>query len=189
MKVSALVALGVSLSACSSSSSSSGVPDAGATLTDDSGPGGSSPGQDAGTSVDAAPGDDAQPPVAEGGTLTGHQARIVLEIPADYKGTLSKLDLVYNKTPQFIGPPTGTLYEGTPSGLAAGQPLTVIGDATGASGSYYVVAVLYMKGGGTFVPMPGVDYVGETSSPVVFTGAPIDLGSLAITVAPDDGGL
>lgn len=129
------------------------------------------------------------PPAADASSAAGHAARIVLQIPAGYTGTLAKLDLVYNATPQLLGPPTGTLYEGTPTGVAAGMPLTVTGDATGVRGDYYVVAVLYMQGGGTFVPKPGVDYVAESPAPIAFDGTAIDLGTLPVVVAPADGGL
>jgi hypothetical protein len=46
-----------------------------------------------------------------------------------------------------------------------------------------------MQGGGVFVPKAGVDYVGETTSPVAFDGDAIDLGTLAVILDPADGGL
>jgi hypothetical protein len=33
----------------------------------------------------------------------------------------------------------------------------------GLSGGYHVVVVLYMEGGGTFQPLPGVDYMAASA--------------------------
>jgi hypothetical protein len=181
MKPRFVFSISLLLAACSSSSPSPGGPDsvdaaasgAGSSTDSDSGSGGPASASSSGGATAPA----------------GHDATIVLLIPPDYIGTLAKLDLAYNRTAAFLGPPTGTLYEGTPGGIAAGQPLTVVGDATGVSGSYFVVAILYMKGGGVFVPSPGVDYVGETASPVAFDGNAISLGTLPVIIAPADGGL
>jgi hypothetical protein len=72
--------------------------------------------------------------------------------------------------------------------VTAGESLTINASASGLNGAYYVVAVLYMQGGGAFSPSAGIDYEAQTSGQMTFTGSAIDLGTLALTLVPADGG-
>jgi len=121
--------------------------------------------------------------------LPANDAQLVLTVPASFTGTTRELDVVVTPTLPIAGPPAGILYQAESPVLTAGQSLTIHGDATGISGSYYVVAVLYMQGGGEFSPTPGKDYEAQSSSTAKFDGAAIDLGTMALTLAGSDGGM
>jgi hypothetical protein len=89
----------------------------------------------------------------------------------------------------IAGPPAGVLFQSsTAPAVTAGQPLVVHGDATGITGDYYVVAVLYMQGGGQFSPKPGVDYDAFGAQKVHFAGAAIDLGAMKLVLDGADAG-
>lgn len=109
-------------------------------------------------------------------------------VPASFSGTPRQLLVAaFDQFPP-AGPPAGILYQGNPM-LSAGHAVKVSGDGTGLSGTKYVLAVLYMQGGGQLQPMAGVDYV---SAPVQvsFNGQPVDFGTLALMLLPGgDGGM
>lgn len=108
-------------------------------------------------------------------------------VPSDFKGTPRQLLVAAFDSFPVTGPPAGILYQGTPA-ITPGASLQLTADATGLSGSKYVLAVLYVQGGGQFSPMPGVDYASAPES-VTFTGKAMDLGTLTLAVVPAvDGG-
>ncbi len=112
---------------------------------------------------------------------------MTVDVPTDFKGTPRQLLVAAFDQVPVTGPPAGILYQGTPS-IAAGASLQLSADATGLSGSKYVIAVLYMQGGGQFSPTPGVDYESHPET-VTFAGKPMMLGPLNLALVPlDDGG-
>ncbi len=121
-------------------------------------------------------------------SVPGNDAQLVLTIPANFTGTTRELDVVVTPTLPIAGPPAGILYQAESPVVTAGQSLTIHGDATGISGSYYVVAILYMQGGGQFSPTPGKDYEAQSSATMKFDGKAIDLGTLSLSIAGSDGG-
>lgn len=149
------------LAACSATSTSS-EPDA------------ASPPHDAGADTSATP---------DAGS-TKALATLKLSIPADYVGTPRQLNVVLVDRLPVAGPPSSILYQESAPQLAAGQTLTVRGDASGVHGSFYVVVVLYMQGGGSFSPKAGVDYTVASADKVTFGGAAIDLGAMDLVKAP-----
>jgi hypothetical protein len=173
---------------CSSSSSTPGAQEneAGASAGgshggQDASAGSSGSGQEAGSS-DAG---DASTGTPAGGAV---DAKLVLDVPPSYHGAPRELDVVVVPQLPVAGPPAGILYQAKNPTIAAGQALTIHGDASGISGSNYVVVVLYMQGGGTFSPMPGVDYEAQSSMPAAFDGKPVDLGTMHLELVSADGG-
>jgi hypothetical protein len=118
---------------------------------------------------------------------TGAATTVIVQVPASFTGTPRQLLVAAFAHFPVTGPPDGVIYQGTPS-LTPGQPLHLSGDASGLHGSENVLAVLYVQGGGQFSPQPGVDYASAPEQ-VVFTGKPIDLGTLTLAIVPvADGG-
>lgn len=162
----ALIALG----ACSSDATHS-TADAAATAD------GARPvpgGRDAPAAPDAAP---AIPDAAVGSMLA-------LAVPATYTGTPRELAVVGTKKVPIAGPPDVVFVVDNMPAPVAGQTMHLTLDTSGASGDLYVVAVLYQQGGGQYSPESGVDYVAQSASTFHFTGAPIDLGTLDLALAP-----
>ena len=84
----------------------------------------------------------------------------------------------------IAGPPSFVFVTDMMPAPVAGQTLHLQLDASSANGDLYVVAVLYQTGGGQFSPKSGVDYVAQSAMKFHFTGAPIDLGTLDLALAP-----
>lgn len=106
-----------------------------------------------------------------------------LSVPADFKGEATRLIVAaFSKLPVAGPPDGGILYQDNAPKITPGGTLVIAGDATGITGAYYVLAVLYVKGGGSFAPKDGVDYDAATSAPIAFDGKPVDAGSLSLAV-------
>jgi hypothetical protein len=117
-----------------------------------------------------------------------HDATLTLEVPATLIGTPRQLDVVAFSSLPIKGPPAAVLYERASPAVTPGVPIVVRGDVTGVTGELYVVAVLYMNGGGQFSPKAGVDYAAYGTKTVRFDGAAMDLGSMKLTLEAVDGG-
>ena len=170
--------LALCLVACSASSSPSVADDAGATVVD-SGIDSASSSSDASAGHDSA---DAATPV-EAGSIPANDAKLVLNIPASFTGTTRELDVIVSSSVPVAGPPAGILYQKENPTVTAGEALTFDGDATGIDGSYYVVVVLYMQGGGQFTPTNGVDYETQSTAKITFSGSAVDLGTMSLQLA------
>jgi hypothetical protein len=117
------------------------------------------------------------PDAAVGSALT-------LVVPATYAGTPRQLAVVGANSVPIAGPPAAVFLIDDAPAPVAGQAMHLELDTSGASGDLYVVAVLYQEGGGQFQPEPGVDYVAQSAASFHFTGAPMELGSLDLALAP-----
>jgi protoheme ferro-lyase len=94
-----------------------------------------------------------------------------ISLPDGYSGTPAKLLVTLASNLPVMGPPAAVLVEisnadsdGDGLGdveriLNSSRDLTLAIADVGLSGSYHVVVALYMEGGGTFQPVPGVDYM------------------------------
>lgn len=107
-----------------------------------------------------------------------------LSVPDDFAQTPSKIIVgLYESLPPQ-GPPLGILAiieDGIE--LGAGMPHELTLDDVDQSGNYFVYVALYNEGGGTFQPVPGVDYIGTTASKVSFKGDALNLGAIELKVA------
>ena len=178
---SAAVAVAVSLLplGCSSSPATEPADDAGTPPPSAS----SSPPADAGKDVSAPPGMS-----ADAGSTSSSAPPLVLEVPATFKGTPRELDVVVTATLPIAGPPAAILYQQKSPTVTAGASLSVPADATGVKGNYYVVAVLYMQGGGQFSPTSGIDYEAQSAKTFTFTGSSLDLGTMSLALVGADAG-
>ena len=162
-----LAALALALAACGSDGKTStpdaprAAPDAPAATPDASPP-------------DAAV---ASPDAAPGSTLT-------LDVPASYSGAPRELAVIGVKQVPVGGPPDAIFLADNQPMPVAGQAMALTLDTSAATGDLYVVAVLYQQGGGQFTPKSGVDYVAQSAHTFHFTGAPMSLGTLTLTLAP-----
>jgi hypothetical protein len=162
----------------------------GTTTSSNSTDGGASAQQDAGTETHDSGGTGS--PSDSGATSdagTSHDAAtsastLSIKIPANFTGTTRQLSVVVEAQLPPAGPPAGILYQANSPVLVAGQKLDVALDATGISGDYFVLVVLYMQGGGNFSPKSGVDYQVATTAKVHFDGGAHNLGELDLVLAP-----
>jgi hypothetical protein len=139
---------------------------------------------DTGGTPDAAPAPpDAAPPDASPCAAAGAVCGRVV-VPNDFTGTPKKLFIgLYDALPP-AGPPKSTLYSADLTSVTPGQALDVIVTDFPDTGSFHAYVVLYVEGGGTFVPVSGKDYVGETGAITFDPAGPVDLGDVALSLAP-----
>ncbi len=111
-----------------------------------------------------------------------------ISLPDDFSGTPSKLLVTLASSLPVLGPPAAVLVEisnadsdGDGIGdveriLNSSRDLTLAIEDVGLTGSYHVVVALYMEGGGTFQPVPGIDYMAASGKMDLGQGqAKIDL--------------
>jgi hypothetical protein len=58
--------------------------------------------------------------------------------------------------------------------LAAGETVQLRMTDQGLTGTYYILGVVFMPGGGYAIPVPGVDYSGIVTTTYALTGAPVN---------------
>jgi hypothetical protein len=134
-------------------------------------------------------GPDLSVPPADLAMKAAAPATISISVPATFTGTATQLIVAAFDSFPVAGPPAGVLYQAPNPTVTAGQTLMVTGDAGALTGDKYVLAVLYMQGGGTLSPKPGVDYA-SAGSKVTFTGKAVTVGPLVLAKIPGgDGGI
>lgn len=172
----AVVVMAAAAMACSSSSSGGGTSadDGGVTSHD-----GSAAGNDASTADASATSDASTTPDA----AVAAKAAVKIKVPSTYTGTARQIVLVVEDSLPPMGPPAGILLQQNTPAVTAGGTLSLEGDPSGLNGDYYVLAVLYMQGGGMLSPKAGVDYVAQSAAKVHFDGKSIDLGELDLALA------
>ena len=111
---------------------------------------------------------------------------LTIAVPSSLSGTPRQLVIAAFDQFPVAGPPAGILYQGSPA-IMAGKSVTVSGDATGLSGAKYVLAVLYMQGGGQLAPTANVDYVSAPQQ-VTFGGGAVATAPFALMLLSPDGG-
>ncbi|MCA9675286.1 MAG: hypothetical protein KC464_09650, partial [Myxococcales bacterium] len=111
-------------------------------------------------------------------------SHLTVHVPDDFAGTTRQLVVVYHPQPTLSGAPTGSLYQANAPALTAGADVDLAVDPLGVTGTYYVTTVLYMVGGGQFVPASGIDYLATSTTSFEFDGGPMDLGAIDLALAP-----
>lgn len=107
-----------------------------------------------------------------------------LNVPADLMGTPKSLAVVGYKMLPPMAPDAIFQFGGPVTDIKPGATVPVkIADVT-QMGQFYVVAVLFMEGGGVMAPKPGVDYQGMSAMPVDFTGAPATTDPITLMITP-----
>jgi uncharacterized protein YuzB (UPF0349 family) len=109
-----------------------------------------------------------------------------ISLPEGFMGQISSLMLVMDDQLPITGPPDVTLVtiqnvdndnDGTgdiDQVLNGSRDLVLAVEDVGVTGKYHVMAVLFMEGGGTFAPVPGVDYMASSGS-LTFGQGPVEV--------------
>jgi hypothetical protein len=106
-----------------------------------------------------------------------------LTAPGDLTGTPRQLVVALFDSLPPAGPPSGgVLAQQNNPTVTKGQTISLSDDISTIKGDYFLLAVLYMVGGGTFSPKKGVDYTASSPSKISFTGKAIDLGTLPLAL-------
>ncbi len=103
--------------------------------------------------------------------------------PAAFTGAPRSLAIALYTTVPPAGPPDAILAEIEAPALAPCERFPVIVQPMLETGEYYVWANLYMEGGGSFIPVNGVDYTGVTDSTQTFDGSPFLSPDLRLNLA------
>lgn len=159
--------------ACSSSSSTTGGgTDGGGGIDASSG------------GIDASVSNDSGGGTSDSGAETAAQVTFTMKlgVPASYTGQARQLIVALFDSLPPQGPPSAVLDQMQAPAVTAGQSLTVTGDASGVTGDYFVLVVLFMNGGGQMSPKAGVDYVAASPAKVHFDGMSKDLGTLNLAL-------
>jgi len=82
-----------------------------------------------------------------------------------------------------FGPPDVIVLEQDSPDISAGQAFDVQVAPVMASGEYHVYVILYMEGGGEWMPTFGVDYVGVDSPDFSFDGTPVNFGDIPLEIS------
>ena len=104
------------------------------------------------------------------------------EIPSDFTGEPSRVLIAAASKLPLAGPPDGglLLQDNAPQ-ITPGGTYEFKADASALKGKYFVLAILFVKGGGTFAPKAGVDYDVATANPLDFDGTTaLDTGPLTL---------
>jgi hypothetical protein len=145
--------------------------------------GGTTSATDSGTLVDtgAAPDSSSTSDTAPAASskLTGK-----LAIPADFKGEAVRVVLAGASALPLMGPPDGgLLFEDKAPKITPGGTYAIDADVSATVGKYYVLAIVYVKGGGTLSPKPDVDYDAATTMTLEFDGKKaVDMGTLTMAL-------
>jgi hypothetical protein len=112
-------------------------------------------------------------------------AKILL--PAWFSGMPAKLTTSFFEVLPIVGPPDGVGQTYLDPPIAPGpEGYHLVSHQGGMEGDYYVAIVLYVQGGGTDQPVPGVDWVGQSMQPVTLgagTGT-VFAGDVQLNPAP-----
>jgi hypothetical protein len=104
-----------------------------------------------------------------------HSICVNAKIPASMTGQPNKLQIdLYSEIPPTHPPEGVPIAVPTPE-LQAGETVQLRMTDLGMTGSYYLLGLLFMPGGGSSFPVAGVDYIGDTSVAYPFTGEALNL--------------
>lgn len=114
---------------------------------------------------------------AEGGAACtdDHSVCLRVQIPTPLDAAPKRLFVGFWTVVPAVTPPVAIAASIDNPAVSAGQLLPVrVGDG-GLNGTFHVGVFLYMPGGGTFIPVSGVDYLGYSSAAVELGGAAVNL--------------
>jgi hypothetical protein len=125
----------------------------------------------------------------DSGVETGDTATVTVNIPSTVTG--APTNLVVALVPSIpVSTIPMSIYSVKNPKVTPGQPFIVNGNYLGISGTYYVLVVLYMPGGGAgVIPVNGTDYEGASSTSFTFSSGPVNLGTVSLALAEADAGL
>jgi hypothetical protein len=106
-----------------------------------------------------------------------------LKVPDDFTGTPRSLAVALYTSIPPAGPPSATLLEVEAPALEAGSCYPVEISPMLEQGEYYLWVSLYMEGGGSWVPVNGVDYTASSDAPLSLDGSGMIFEDLTLQVA------
>lgn len=104
-------------------------------------------------------------------------------IPSTFEGETRSLAVALYTTIPPAGPPDAILAEIDAPELSPNQRYPLVITPFLQTGEYYIWLNLYMEGGGTFVPLEGIDYTGATPEPMTFDNSPAYFGEILLELA------
>ena len=130
----------------------------------------------------ASDGDDA--PIGDGACTEPGSLCATLRVPADYTATPVKIIVgLYESLPP-LGPPNGVAAVIEMPTISPTQPYALEARDVMPAGDWYLYIALYNQGGGQFQPVPGIDYVVQTSDKVPVGGGALNMPEMTFAVAP-----
>ena len=106
-----------------------------------------------------------------------------VKVPTDFTGTPRSLAVALYASVPPAGPPNATLAEIESPELTPGSCFPVVIHPMLEQGTYYLWVNLYMEGGGTWVPVDGVDYTAVSEAPLELDGTVRGFGDLSLGLA------
>lgn len=120
-------------------------------------------------------------------TVGEDRIRMEIQVPAYFGEDSVKLVVQFDSAASPEGPPEAEGETIPDPPITPGIPGWIFHTSQGGlDGQYYVGVVLYVVGGGTDIPAPGIDWVGKTMFPVGLgpgTGT-VDIGVIPLQPAP-----
>lgn len=135
-----------------------------------------SPGSDAGTTTpDAAAPTGTIVKGASQPCTEAHSICVNAKFPASMTAQPKKLQIdLYIIVPP-MDPPDGIPLAITMPEIQPGETVQLRMTDLGLTGNYHFLGLVFMPGGGSFMPVPAVDYTGDSSTAYPFTGAAMNL--------------
>ncbi len=107
-------------------------------------------------------------------------------VPAGFAGEAVNLTALFFTSPQPAGMPAAILAQIPEPDIGPSRPYDlVLENVNAAQGTYYFFVVLYMPGGGTAMPVAGVDYLCKADQAVEGDGKAKNVGEIPLTSLPD----
>jgi hypothetical protein len=109
----------------------------------------------------------------------------LIHVPAGFDAKPRQLAAGFYETLPVTGPPEFMADLIDNPEISGTRPLSfVVHDCLKKPAEYYLYFVLYMQGGGTWIPSVGVDYIAHTESKM-FGDGPVNLGDITLMLAVD----
>jgi hypothetical protein len=107
-------------------------------------------------------------------------------VPPGFDDTPLRIEVSFHDDPAPHDPPVAMGATYVDPAIGPQKPYHLVSDQAGLEGAYFLQVVLFVEGGGTDEPEPGVDWVGNTKDPVVLgpgTGT-VSAGNIPLHLAP-----
>lgn len=106
-----------------------------------------------------------------------------IKVPTDFTGTPRSLAVALYTTVPPAGPPNATLIEIEAPELVPGTCYPVVVHPMLEQGTYHLWVNLYMEGGGSWVPVNGIDYTAFSEEAMELDGTVRSFADLSLELA------
>lgn len=104
-----------------------------------------------------------------------HSICVNAKFPASMTTQASKLQIDLYVIVPPMDPPDGVPLSISTPEIQPGETVQLRMTDLGLTGNYHLLGLVFMPGGGVFMPVPAVDYTGDSSRAYAFTGAALNL--------------